>query len=229
MSEDRTRPDGPAAPPSGPAPDAPGSAVPYVAPTGRMRRPVGTGGSVRTGKGPSADAESGTVDAPTDVLATAGAVSASATAGPAGRSGSDPLGRSPGRPVRLDPPAAPGRVAAKRRARLAVGRVDPWSVFVLSLLISLFLGVVLIVAVFVLYSLLDSLGVLSSVTTFARDLQIIGADQSIVSLGRVLGVAAVLAAVDVVLLTALATFGAFLYNICASITGGVEVVLAERD
>ena len=31
------------------------------------------------------------------------------------------------------------------------------------------------------------------------------------------------------LLTVLATLSAFLYNLCASLTGGVEVVLAERD
>lgn len=186
---------------------------------------------MRAGKGPSAETtdEPGSgvqPDAPTDALATAGAVSAPAS----GRTGSEPLGRAPGRPARFDPrPPAAARTGTKRRARLAVSRVDPWSVFVLSLLISLFLGVVLIVAVFVLYSLLDSLGVLSSLTTFAKDLQVIGEDQGLVSLGRVLGVAAVLAAVDVVLLTALATFAAFLYNICASITGGVEVVLAERE
>lgn len=195
---------------------------------------------MRAGKGPSPETRDGSVDdAPTDTLATAGALGtpaagATAAAGgssasAAGRSGSEPLGRA-ARPNRFDArPPAPARAATKRRARLAVSRVDPWSVFVLSLLVSLFLGVVLIVAVFVLYSVLDSLGVLSSVTTFAQDLQIIGADQSLVSLGRVLGVAAVLAAVDVVLLTALATLAAFLYNLCASITGGFEVVLAERD
>jgi hypothetical protein len=110
-----------------------------------------------------------------------------------------------------------------------VTRVDPWSVFVLSLLISIFLGIVLLVAVFVLYGLLDSLGVLDSVNSFAQDLQIIDAGQSVVSRGQVLTVAAVLAAVDVVLLTVLATLGAFLYNVCASLTGGVEVALAERE
>jgi len=224
MSKDGTGPDAPAAAPND-------STVPYVSSVGPTRRPAGAGGSVRAGKGPSAQTRGGgTEDAPTDALATAGAVGAAGPASAAGRTGSEPLGRAPGRPARFDPrPAAPGRSAAKRRARLAVSRVDPWSVFVLSLLISLFLGVVLMVAVFVLYSLLDSLGVLSSVTTFAQDLQIISAGQSIVSVGRVLGVAAVLAAVDVVLLTALATFAAFLYNVCASITGGFEVVLAERD
>lgn len=134
------------------------------------------------------------------------------------------------RPTRYDPrPPAAARPATRRRARLAVTRVDPWSVFVLSLLVSIFLGIVLIVAVVVLYSLLSSLGVLDSINTFAQDLQIVNAGQAVVSRAQVLGVAIVLAAVDVVLLTVLATLAAFLYNVCASLTGGIEVALSERD
>ena len=34
---------------------------------------------------------------------------------------------------------------------------------------------------------------------------------------------------DVVLITALATLGAFLYNLSASLLGGIEVTLAEED
>ncbi len=137
---------------------------------------------------------------------------------------------APVRPTRYDPrPPAPRPGANKRRARLSLSRIDPWSVFVLALLVSMFLGVVLLVAVLVLYSLLDSMGVLASLDTFARDLQIISAGQSVLGLGRVMFFAAVIAAVDVVLLTVLATLSAFLYNLCASLTGGVEVALAERD
>ncbi len=146
-----------------------------------------------------------------------------------GGSGRQPLDRPTARSGRYDPRGAGPRPAARRRTRLGLVRVDPWSVFVLSLLVSLFLGIVLLVAVGVLYSVLDSLGVLDSLNTFARDLQVIGPGQSVVTLSRVLGIAAVLAAVDVVLLTVLATLSAFLYNLCASITGGLEVVLAERD
>jgi len=38
-----------------------------------------------------------------------------------------------------------------------------------------------------------------------------------------------IAAVDVVLLTAIATLGAFLYNMAAALLGGVEVTLAEDN
>jgi hypothetical protein len=36
-------------------------------------------------------------------------------------------------------------------------------------------------------------------------------------------------AVNIVLMTALATIGAFVYNICSDLVGGIEVTLAERD
>lgn len=126
------------------------------------------------------------------------------------------------------PVGAPAR-PARRRARLSVSRVDPWSVFVLALLVSIFLGVVLLVAVSVLYALLDSLGILSSVDGLAQELDLVEQGQPLLGLGRVLSVTAVLAALDAVLLTVLATLSAFLYNLCSSLTGGIEVTLAERE
>lgn len=126
-------------------------------------------------------------------------------------------------------PAGPAGRPGVRRARLALRRVDPVSVFVLSLLISLFLGIVLLVAVGLLYSLLQSAGVLSSLDTFARELSLIEQDATIISAGRVFAVAGIVAAVDVVVITVLATLSAVLYNVCASFTGGIEVTLSERE
>lgn len=113
-----------------------------------------------------------------------------------------------------------------RKARLALRRLDPWSVFVMSLLLSLFLAVMTIVAAVVLYAVLDWLGIPSSINKTASDVQGQG---DVITRGRFLGGAALLAAVNVVLLTALATLGSLLYNVCATFTGGVEVTFAERD
>ena len=44
-----------------------------------------------------------------------------------------------------------------------------------------------------------------------------------------IGTSALLGAVNVVLFTALATLGAFIYNVCADLVGGIELTLAERD
>lgn len=160
--------------------------------------------------------------------------SGSATGGAGSGSGAAVTGPGQGGPRGSAPRVGPrsegrGSRPGRRRARLALTRVDPRSVFVLSLVVSLFLGVVLLVAVAVLYALLSGLGVLSSVNSLAQELDLVGEGQPLLGLGRTLGLTAVIAAVDIILLTVLATLGAFLYNLCAALTGGIEVTLSERD
>ncbi|HUR13532.1 MAG TPA: DUF3566 domain-containing protein [Mycobacteriales bacterium] len=113
-----------------------------------------------------------------------------------------------------------------RRARLAVRRVDPWSAFVITLLLSLLLAVVTIVASWALYALLSALGVPDSVNEAVTE---VNGGGPLLTQGRFIGIGALVAAANVVLLTALATLGALLYNICASFTGGLELTLAERE
>jgi hypothetical protein len=117
----------------------------------------------------------------------------------------------------------------RRRAHLTVRRIDPWSVFVTSLIVALFLGLVLLVAVAVLYALLDAAGVLSSVNDLLTTIGVTEENADFVGLGKVLGISAVVAAIDVVLITVLATLFAFLYNVVASLTGGVVVTLSEGE
>jgi hypothetical protein len=140
--------------------------------------------------------------------------------------------RGVGRPApapagqRVEPRPARG---SRRRAHLSVRRIDPWSVFVTSLIVSLFLGVVLLVAVGVLYALLDAVGVLESVNDLLATIGVTDEGTAFVGLGKVLGISAVVAAVDVVLITVLATLFAFLYNVVASLTGGVVMTLSEGE
>ena len=137
--------------------------------------------------------------------------------------------RPPPRPaaaVRAEDKTRPA--ARARKARLALKRIDPWSVFVFSLIAALLLGIALVAAVAALYAVLDSLGVQSSVNELFAEVTG-GTGTPLITSRRVVGGAAVLAAVNVVLLTLLATLGALLYNLCASFTGGVEITLGERD
>lgn len=116
--------------------------------------------------------------------------------------------------------------ARGRRAKLAVKRVDPWSVFVTSLVLSLMLAISTIVAAFVLYLLLDALGVPSSIND---ELKPFTDNDHLLTKGTFVGIAALIAAANVVLLTLLATIGAMLYNLVSTFTGGLELTLAERD
>ncbi|MBC7372905.1 MAG: DUF3566 domain-containing protein [Frankiales bacterium] len=127
-------------------------------------------------------------------------------------------------------PADTGRPLSKnRRARLALQRIDPWSVFVYALLASVFLGISLVVAAGALYAVLSQLGVPDTINQLYREVTGGDASSSLLSGSRVITGAAVLAALNVVLITLLSTLGALLYNLCASFTGGIELTLGERD
>ncbi|MBB5787226.1 DUF3566 domain-containing protein [Jiangella mangrovi] len=134
-------------------------------------------------------------------------------------------------PSRSSSSRRPGRV---RKARLRLLRVDPWSVMKTAFLLSVALGITLFVAVAVLWSVLDAAGVFSSIDDIITDMTASDANSGIdinqyIELSRVLGFTTLIAVVDVVLLTALATLGAFLYNLSASLLGGLELTLAEDD
>ncbi|MFJ3584516.1 DUF3566 domain-containing protein [Streptomyces sp. NPDC090127] len=121
-----------------------------------------------------------------------------------------------------------------RKARLRVAKADPWSVMKVSFLLSIALGVCTIVAASVLWMVMDAMGVFSTVggtiseATGSNESN--GFDlQSFLSLPRVLVFTSVIAVIDVVLMTALATLGAFIYNLSAGFVGGVELTLAEDE
>jgi hypothetical protein len=121
-----------------------------------------------------------------------------------------------------------------RKARLRVAKADPWSVMKVSFLLSIALGICTIVASAVLWMVMDAMGVFSSVggtiseATGSNESN--GFDlQSFLSLPNVLMFTSVIAVIDVVLATALATLGAFIYNLSAGFVGGVELTLAEDE
>lgn len=117
-----------------------------------------------------------------------------------------------------------------RKVRLAVARIDPWSVMKLSFLLSVAIGIMIVVSAAVVWQTLDSMAVFSSVNetiaTIADDPEFFNVLEY-AAFSRVLSLATMIAVVDVVLLTALSTIGAFLYNIVAALVGGVTVTLTD--
>jgi len=117
-----------------------------------------------------------------------------------------------------------------RRARVYVTRLDPWSVAKAAFLLALAIGIVIVVAVAFVFWTLDSTGALDAVSRTVDDVLGTGGFDLLTSLefSRVLGLAAVLASVEIVLVSLLATLFAFLYNITVGLTGGIEVVLSDE-
>ncbi|MGB2838276.1 MAG: DUF3566 domain-containing protein [Actinomycetes bacterium] len=122
-------------------------------------------------------------------------------------------------------------VARQRRLKLTVTRIDPWTVLRLSFLLSIATAVITVVALVVLWSMLASAGVFESVDGTLDSVLGDGAltVTQYFSFGRVLSVSLLIGAIDVVLITALATIGAFLFNLAASLVGGLEVSVTDES
>ena len=143
--------------------------------------------------------------------------------GPAA-AGQRPAQGSPG----LVKPAPKAKV---RRARLLVSKVDPWSVLKMAFLLSVALGIVTVVAAIVLWTVLDLTGIFDQVDSLLGTLA--GSEgggfelKKVASLGQVASFATIIAVVNVVLLTALSMLSAVLYNIAATLVGGIGVTLTD--
>jgi hypothetical protein len=125
---------------------------------------------------------------------------------------------------------APAPAATVRRARLKLARIDPWSMMKLAFVLSIALALVVLVAVGALWFVLDSAGVFDSITRTVTD--VTGQTSTFqvadfFQFSRVMGFAILVAVVNVVLITALATLAAFLYNLSGSMVGGLEITLSE--
>ena len=110
-------------------------------------------------------------------------------------------------------------------------RVPPWSVLKLALVLAVVLFLIWLVAVGVLYGVLDGIGVWDRLNGTYADL-VSGEAPSgspLISAGRVFGIAAVVGAINSLLFAVAVTVGAFVYNVSADLVGGIEVTLSERD
>jgi hypothetical protein len=131
-------------------------------------------------------------------------------------------------------PKTKARTAEGRHANLVIARLEPWSVMKFSFLISLVAWVILFVAVTLLYYALSGLGVFAAIQ---RTLESVTSSQQSpgvslaawTSASRVLGYTMLIGAVDIILITALSTIGAVIYNLVTHLGGGIEITLKETD
>ena len=217
---------GPGSPVAVAAPPATGKAqvsAPPAGPATAPGRPGAAGTAAAAGRAAAGTSSVRTVGAPGAPGMVAGAAGAAAV-------GNARVNEAV-RAARTSVTSGSGR--GPRRARLNLKRIDPWSVMKFSFAVSLVLFIVVIVATSVLYLALDAMDVFQTVNTSLGDLISAGggteASTFKITAKGVIGTSALIGLVNVVLFTALATLGAFIYNVCADLVGGVELTLAERD
>lgn len=137
----------------------------------------------------------------------------------------------PAHPASTPTPEVPRPApAGPRRVRLAISRVDPWSVMKLAFLLAVAVAIMTVVATAVFWSVLNSLGVFTTVQSFVEDA--VGPQSNVnltqfVEFPRVISLATLISICNIVLLTAIATIMAFLYNITAALVGGVHMTLTD--
>jgi len=123
------------------------------------------------------------------------------------------------------------RPASSRRVRLTVSRVDPWSAMKIAFLLSVALGIAGVVMVFVLWTILAGMGVFDQINGIVGQVVQDGQQRfdimDFIGLGRVLSLSIVIAVIDVILMTAIATLAAFLYNVSSALVGGVQLTLTD--
>lgn len=128
-------------------------------------------------------------------------------------------------------PQAARPSAGGRRVRLTLSRIDPWSALKMSFLLSVALGIAMVVAVAALWLLLKGMGVFDQVNNLVGSIIQDGDKKfdimDFVGFGRVVSLSIVFAVIDVVIFTAIATLGAFIYNVSASLVGGLGLTLTD--
>jgi hypothetical protein len=196
----------------------PAEAVPTAQPSVEATQAIPTTGSMRAQAAPAAPSTASTPAPP-----------------PAGAAG--PQASRPPVDARASQTSRGSRLGGKgrgpRRARLQLRHIDTWSALKISFVLSIALFFIWMVAVGVLYGVLSALGVFGTINELFGQLGSSSGSSSassdVVTPGLIFGAAAVIGAINIVLLTALCTVGAFIYNLCSDLVGGLEVTLSERD
>ena len=101
----------------------------------------------------------------------------------------------------------------------------------ISFLLSVALGIALVVATVVLWTVLDAMGVFDQVNGVIGQVVQDGGSKfdilDFIGFTRVVSLSIVIGVVDVILFTAIATLAAFLYNVSGALVGGVQLTLTD--
>lgn len=231
-----------------PAKTAPAKAAPPAAPPAKNAAP----GPAKPGAAPQGSAPTAGAAAPGSAGAPTAAVPATGVRAPAAAGARPPVGASPASGAHPDLDAihkvgataegperasvrripATGTIGTPLRAAVQVRRIDPWSVFKVTGVLTVAGFLIWMIAIAVLYGVLAGMGIWDQVnSSFATIVSADGTSDggNLISAGQVFGFSALFGVFAAVVLTALATIMAYIYNVCADVVGGFEVTLADLD
>lgn len=116
------------------------------------------------------------------------------------------------------------------KVRLVLSRIDPWSAMKIGFLLSIALSIIMIVGTFLLWYVLDAMHMWANLEGI---LQTLGSEKfmkllDFVRLDRVMAISTLIGVINVILITAISTISAFIYNICAALVGGLKVTIGSE-
>lgn len=117
-----------------------------------------------------------------------------------------------------------------RQLMLAVARIDPWTVMKVSFMLAVAFAIAGVVATLVVWLMLDAMHVFSDIEKFLTDIK---ADSflkllSYARLPQVMSLSVLVGVANIVIITALSTLAALIYNVVASLVGGIRVTLMDE-
>ena len=116
------------------------------------------------------------------------------------------------------------------RVRRIIRKIDPWTVLKVTFVLNFIVALTMVLGFSILWVLLVNAGVPQGLEDIARRLALLDADASLVGNVEPLFSSVVfLAIVYLLTQTALATIGAFFYNLVSDLVGGIEVVVLEES
>ena len=112
------------------------------------------------------------------------------------------------------------------RVRRIIRKIDPWTVLKVTLVLNFVVALTVVLGFSIMWVLLVNAGVPQGLEDIARRLALLDQDASLVGNIEPLFTGLVsLAAVYMLTQTAIATVGAFFYNLVSDLVGGIEVVV----
>ena len=116
------------------------------------------------------------------------------------------------------------------RVRRIIRKVDPWTVLKVTFVLNFVVALTIVLGFSILWVLLINAGVPQGLEDIARRLALIDDNASLVgNIEALFSSVVFLATVYLLTQTALATVGAFFYNLVSDLVGGIEVVVLEES
>ena len=99
-----------------------------------------------------------------------------------------------------------------------------------TFVVTLVMLVVIVIAAAIIYAVLGKMGVWDQINSLVNSVAPTTASQTLrnpLAGSRIIGIVAIVGAINVVLMTALATLAAAIYNLISDLVGGIEVTLSD--